>query len=162
MEAIISQIINEIRQYQKNKNIKNMCVTNVAFLYNTIIGFGFKNIKAKSAISVYIDIDKKLLRICAGHILLLLDDIIIEPSYDIYCHSDVKYFFTIKELMNYIKNINYFITEEFNLKFIIEKNIKFMEIEKQINYGDVIGDPCYYTELENHILDKMKHYIALA
>lgn len=164
MEAIISQIIIEMREYQKNKNIKNQCVTNVSFLYNTISGFGIKNIKAKSAICVYFDDNEKIIRIVAGHMLLLVDEIIIEPSYDIYCLSGIKYFYTIKKFMNYIKNNNYFSIEDttFDLKYVIEHVTHFKKFETTINGGGVIYGESYYTELENHILDKMKHCVALA
>jgi mRNA-degrading endonuclease HigB of HigAB toxin-antitoxin module len=164
MEAIVSQIINEMREYQKNKNIKEQCVTNVSFLYNTMWGFGIKNIKAKSVISVYFDANKIALRICAGHIVLMMDEIIIDPSYEIYCLSGVKYFFTIKELMNYIKNNEHFKTDEtFNLKYVIENFLYFENFEKTINGGRFLyADDEYYRELESHILDKMKHCLALA
>ena len=74
----IAQIVLIMREYQKQNNIKDNCMTNTQYLYDMITkNYPNTNIKASAIIVVSIgEIDTTCV---AGHLCILLDDNIILP-----------------------------------------------------------------------------------
>ena len=141
----ISNIILSMREYQKENNITKQCITNSQYLYDIIKMNSSNNVKTKA---VFVFSDKNEEDACifiSGHLVVVLDDdTMIDPSYDIFCLKNTSYFDNIKDLMN-IFDDKVLVKTKFDIKKIIRDHIHFMKIAEQINNGD-----CVITEKEHY------------
>jgi len=84
----IQNLLKYMNLYQHNHNIKNKCITNTQYLYSCIINnFPESNIKAIPVICV-----SNKYKATIMHMVLKIDENIIDPSYDINYISDVIYY----------------------------------------------------------------------
>ena len=134
-----------MREYQKENNITKQCITNSQYLYDIIKMNSSNNVKTKA---VFVFSDKNEEDACifiSGHLVVVLDDdTMIDPSYDIFCLKNTSYFDNIKDLMN-IFDDKVLVKTKFDIKKIIRDHIHFMKIAEQINNGD-----CVITEKEHY------------
>jgi hypothetical protein len=141
----ISNIILSMREYQKENNITKQCITNSQYLYDIIKMNSSNNVKTKA---VFVFSDKNEEDACifiSGHLVVVLDDdTMIDPSYDIFCLKNTSYFDNIKDLMN-IFDDKVLVKTKVDIKKIIRDHIHFMKIAEQINNGD-----CVITEKEHY------------
>ena len=84
---LISNIILSMREFQKENNVKKQCVTNSQYLYDCIKHNSSKtNIKVKAVLVFSSDDDTNIGVLVTGHLVVVLDDdVLIDPSYDIFC-----------------------------------------------------------------------------
>ena len=145
-------IILSMREYQKENNVKNQCVTNAQYLYDTIKINSNSNVKTKAVLVFSDNTEEDTAIIVSGHLVVLLDDeIIIDPSYDIFCLKNKSYFDNIKDLVN-IFDSNVELKSKFDIKKLVCQHIHFMKISEQINNGE-----CIITEKEHY--NKQADYI---
>ena len=147
----VAQIVLLMREYQEQNNIKNNCSTNTQYLYDCITkNFPKTNVKACAVIVVSNNI------IVAGHLAILLDDnIIIEPSNDIFIKTNKLYY---NNLNIFLKEYNY-IDKDF-LKDICNKYLDFVKLSNKINKGSIlINDKDYYDSQADYIENKLKYNI---
>jgi hypothetical protein len=134
MNPHITAICNIIREYQKNNNITDQCMTNTQFLY-TFIKDNFPNMDVKAkAVICCADIGNDTIKNII-HLMIVVDGQYYEPSYDTYHLQGRKYFTTIKDLLDGFVP-NKLIKD--NLKDIITPYLHFVDIEKRINDGEFL------------------------
>lgn len=164
MELLVAKIILEMREYQRINNIVNKCVTNTQLLYDMMSDFGIKNIKVEAVIAIRPpDLEIPQVKICAGHLVIICDDVIIDPSYEIYSMPNKLYVHNIKELLEYLKadnDIQSQNTLKKSIEYCIDHHLRFKKFANEINNGVKYGGD-YYSKLEKYLLDKFKDKIGL-
>lgn len=156
LSILISNIILPMREFQAKKCIKGECVTNTQYLYDCIkMSFNNSNVKAKAVLVASHVIESDTFIITAGHLVVILDDeIIIDPSHDVYSLKNKTYFNNIKELMSFFENNDKF-KAKIDIKELICKHIGFMKFAEKINNGAcLISNKKFYNEQADYI-DKL-------
>ena len=149
---LIANIILSMREYQKENNIKKQCVTNSQYLYDTIKINSNNNVKTKAVFVFSNNNEEDTAIFVGGHIVVVLDDeTIIEPSYDIFCLKNKSYFDNIKDLVNMFDD-KVGLKSKIDIKKLVCDHIQFMKISEQINNGELI-----ITEKEHY--NKQADYI---
>lgn len=152
MCKLINKILNAMLEYQENNNIREMCVTNVQFLYDLIISNTNLKVKAKSVICIYQDeINNSTYFI--SHMILAFDNgDILDPSWEWSC-KNVKYYDNIKSCIDSCYNLP---PKEFLYKCINE-NIKLQKLANDINDGNfTITCKDYYNKQADFVEKKLK------
>jgi len=162
-KQLITKIVEDIRYFQKENNIKQQCITNTQYLYDCLT---HSNIKFKiEVIPVFVVSrkDKEELRIFNGHLVVKLEDEILEASNDIYTLKNKEYILTIKDYINfskYNKSEKYIsgdnMKDEYNENECIKKSIttflEFVKYADKINNGGLLYcDKEYYNNLADYI-----------
>ena len=149
----ISNIILSMREFQKEKFITKQCVTNTQFLYDIIttncIGI---DVKVKAVIVVSTDDETNSFTFVGGHLVLVLnDETIIDPSYDVFSLKNKSYFHNIKDVMDSFDNKS---KEIIKTKFKNEMgfHIQFMKIAEQKNNNKhIITEKQFYHNQADYI-----------
>jgi hypothetical protein len=135
---LIANIILSMREYQKENNIKNQCVTNAQYLYDIIKTNSNSNVKTKAVFVFSHNNEEDTSIFVSGHLIVILnDETIIEPSYDIFCLKNISYFDNIKDLVN-IFDDKVKLKSKIDIKKLICDHIHFMKLSDQINNGELI------------------------
>lgn len=165
MELLVAKIVLEMREYQRINNIVNKCVTNTQLLYDMMSDFGIKNIKVDAVIAIRPpDLEIPQVKICAGHLVIMIDDVLIDPSYEIYSMPNKLYVHNIKELSEYLKSYNDIQSQNTlknSIEYCIDHHLRFKTHANKINNGIKYADDDYYSKLKKHLLHKFKDYIGL-
>jgi hypothetical protein len=110
------------------------------------------NIKTKAVFAFSNDPEKDTNTFVGGHLVVVLDDeTIIDPSYDIFCLKNISYFDNIKDLMDIFYD-KVELKSKIDMKKLIRDHIHFMKISEKINNGELI-----ITEKEHY--NKQADYI---
>jgi hypothetical protein len=151
--AFVSEIILGIREYQEVNKIKEKCITNTQYLHTTMKKIGVANsFKAVAVITASYDKDNNVTKIFAGHMVLTMDEtLMIDPSYEVFSLPQKTYFYTIKELTDFISLFKKEVRGGFNLKEIVTTFMRFRKYADAINNGEFVSDEKYYEELENYL-----------
>lgn len=157
----IANIILSMREYQKENNIKNQCVTNTQYLYDIIKMNSISNVKTKAVYVFSGNYEEDTAIFVGGHLVVELDDeTIIEPSYDIFSLKNKSYFDNIKDLLNIFDN-KVELKTKININKLIYDNIQFMKISEQINNGELlISDKEHYNKQADYIEKIYSHLIS--
>jgi hypothetical protein len=161
IEELVAKILKEILEYQRINNIVNKCVTNTQMLYNMMSDFGIKNIKVEAIIAIRPpDLELPQIKICCGHLVIMVDDVLIEPSYDIYSMTN-NYVRNVKDLVDYLKD--YYKPDELKekLQFAIYNYLHFKKIADNINNRIEYDGGEYYEKLRDHLADKLTDYLGV-
>lgn len=141
-------LILNMYKFQKNKGIKDQCVTNTQFLYDCIKHSYKTDVKPRACIVLSLPENKEELRTII-HLVVGVNDTIIDPSYDIASLKPKKYYFDIKTYMEAIKRIN--VSLDFKKK-IIERFMVFLRLAKRIEAGELlVCDEKFYKEQADFI-----------
>ena len=154
MEIFISNIVLSMREFQKNNGIKKQCVTNTQYLYDIIKMNNINNVKAKAVFVFSSDDDTDTGVFVGGHLVVILDDeTIIEPSYDIFCLKNKSYFDNIKDLMDMFNdNDKVNLKSRLDIKKIVCDHIHFIKLAEQINNGQLtITEKKFYNHQADYI-----------
>jgi hypothetical protein len=148
-ELVLANTILYMREYQHLHNIKKQCITNTQFVYDILsLRYGTDRIKATAVIVIGED-EQGRNYICDGHMVILFDETIIDPSYELYSLKNKKYFSTIA---NYKSYISYAQDETEKYKNTIKQHLTFRKLAEEINSGGfVIVDKTYYIQLTDYI-----------
>lgn len=149
----IEELLSKMYEYQKQNDIKGQCITNTQFVFNYIKKhYPTKQLKTVAVIAVG-DLDEpNAVVIGCNHILLKIDDKIIEPSYEYITLLNVAYYFSYEDffLTEYEKG---FKCEYSKIKYL-QQYMRMLCISTQINitnnYNKYI-DYSYYHELDKLI-----------
>mgnify|MGYP006113524523 CR=1 FL=1 len=142
-------------EYQKSKNIKKMCMTNVQILFD-IIKSSDTNlntiVKPKIVIGAF---NEDTLKIIKAHLVINIDNHIIDTSYEVMLLNNKYYFDNIKQFYDHIQK--YKITQNFRFNHEeIQTFINFQKIAKDINKGlFCISNKEYYNNLYNNLLNTL-------
>jgi hypothetical protein len=121
------------------------------------------NVKIKAVFVFSNNEEEDTYIIVGGHLVVILDDeTIIDPSYDIYCLKNKSYFDNIKDIVNIFNN-KVELKKKIDIKKLICDHIKFMKISEQINNGELIITKKNITInkqiiLKNYIQNILYHY----
>jgi len=149
---LISNIILSMRKFQEKNCIEKQCITNTQYLYDCIKQIGFNNVKAKAVYVFSNDVETSTAIFVAGHLIVVLDDeTMIDPSYDIFCLKDKSYFDNIKDLIDIFDDKNKLKTN-IDIKKLIGEHITFMKVAEQINNNEcIITDKKIYNDQADYI-----------
>jgi len=148
----ISNIILSMREFQEKNCIKKQCITNAQYLYDCIKQNGNNNVKAKAVFAFSNDDETGTVIFVAGHLVVVLDDeLIIDPSYDIFCLKNILYFDNIKDLIDSFDDKDTLKTK-IDIKTLIYEHIKFTKFAEQINNDELlITDRKFYDDQADYI-----------
>ena len=150
--AFFLGIILNMREYQRVNNIKGKCVTNTQYLHTAMKKIGVGNSFKAEAVIVLSDDIENLTKIFAGHVVVTLDNTaMVDPSYEIFSLKDKKYFYTIKEFMDYVNLYSDEDKERFNIKKIIKHYMRFRVYADEINCGNFVSNKKYYEDLDYYL-----------
>jgi hypothetical protein len=154
-EVLISNIILQMREYQRLNGITKKCVDNNQFLLD-IINVNGGEVEVKPYIVVYTKNDVSF--IMTGHLAINFkgDDDIIEPSYEIWSLPEKAYFGNIE---HFVKSCS-FPSAEMRREMIQETAkdfIDFVDLARKINSGElVLTDRNYYDRQADFIEDYLR------
>jgi len=145
----ICKIIKLMHQYQKDNNITKQCVTNVQYLYdvfkcNINEYFTFKAIPV-----MCIGYRGNDIIIVKGHLLLKLEDRIIDPSYEIDSLDNLHIYDNIKMFLDAL-SVNEAL-QDFIRKDVVTTFLTFKSLADQINSGGLVTDKDYYNNQADYI-----------
>jgi hypothetical protein len=145
----IDEVLSKIYEYQRINNIKHQCITNTQIVYNYVKKhFPEKKIKTVVVI-VYYDCGEYR-RICINHILLKIDDVIIDPSYEYHILINKTYFYSYEDFFLTVYKEGY--THEYMKAKQVDTFLRMLKISTMIN---ISGKPTknidydYYNVLES-------------
>ncbi len=152
--GFIAKIIRSMREFQEKNGIKKQCVTNVQYLYDCIkINHSSANVKVKALMVISTDNDAETCTCVSGHLAIILvdDETLIEPSYDVFSLKNKSYFDNIKDLMDSFDDKDS-LKKKFDIKKIVLDHIYFMKLAEQINNGELtIADKKFYNDQADYI-----------
>jgi hypothetical protein len=150
---LIANIINKMRQYQKENNIKRQCITNTQFLYHLIKDNSNSKVEVKAVIVYGTNEEEDALVVVEGHLVIIIDDdVMIDPSYDVFNIKNNNYCYTFKEFIKVFNDIK-ILKETLDVKKMIQTHINFTGYANDIN-----NDIFTITEREHY--DKQADFIG--
>jgi hypothetical protein len=151
MMDYIDRFMSYMHEYQKDNNITNKCVTNVQYLYeNMKINYPSLSIKALPVICMVNDNEEKKTTIIA-HVVLVINDIIYDPSYQTYSQKEKCYLSDIKTLRTKIH-----ISDSNFIKQLIKDMINISTCADRINQNIFDVDNDYYNKQADYMELKYK------
>ena len=178
MRLAITKICQAMREYQKLNNIVGCCMTNVQTLYDIVKStYPDTDIQAKAVIcinAIEAD-DSEFDQMCCLtstpddtktpimkqtiHLMLKVDGVYYEPSYELYKDSPM-YFTSIKNLLEGVEP-NTLIKD--NLKETLPAFLNFVKLAERINAGELLITNYPYGKdyYDNQILYLIEHKYVL-
>jgi hypothetical protein len=146
-QIFYGNLVNSMREYQKIHGIKGQCMTNVQYLFDCFKENKGFSAKAKAVIAVSTDETAMTTEIITGHLVIVLNDnLLLEPSYEIYSKKKIKYFYNIKHFKSAIAK------KSIDLKICISNHIVFIKLAERINNGELmINDKTFYDDQADYI-----------
>ena len=148
----MSNIILSMREFQEKNRIKKQCITNAQYLYDCIKQNSNNNVKAKAVIAFSNNDETDTATFVAGHLVVVIDDdLIVDPSYDTFCLKNISYFDNIKDFIDSFDDKDILKTK-IDIKKIIYQHIKFTKYAEQINNDEfLITDKKFYHDQADYI-----------
>lgn len=135
-------------KFQKDRDIKNQCVTNTQFLYDNIKNSYNVKVKARACLVISMNTEIHEHRTIA-HLVLYVNDKMLDPSYEIAFLKSKEYCFDIKTYMQATRENN--ISPDF-YKSVIGSFIEFLNLADRMNAGELlVCDKSFYHEQANFI-----------
>lgn len=159
MKSEIMKFHNHMMKYQKKNNIKGKCLDNSQILYDYCKNKGIKNVKTQAYICTgETEINgKKTIILIDKHMVILVNDKIIDPSYEIHSLSKKKYYKSYREFMDseYFENFGGF--DEIKLKGYLNF-VKYSESMNSecIKSDKFYSDPIYYDNQFDYLINLIK------
>lgn len=137
-------------KYQKENNITKECLTNVQYVYD-MFKCNINGYFTFEAIPVMcIGIRGNDVIIVKGHLVLKLEDRIIDPSYEICSMDNVRYYDNIKTFFDAL-SLNEAL-QDFVRKDVVTTFLTFKSFADQINSGGlVISNKTFYNNQADYI-----------
>ena len=148
----IKQLHNHMMKYQKENNIKKRCLDNSQILYDYCKYKGIENVKAQAYICTgETEINgKKTIMLIDEHMVILLDDEIVDPSYEIDSLSKKNYYKSYREFMD----SEYF--DGFD-EIKLRKFLNFVEYSNSMNSGEfVFSNEKYHDDQFDYLINLIK------
>lgn len=151
MSIDIITVLDKMYMYQKEHNITGQCITNTQFIYNYITtNFNDNSYRLRTkTVIVVADISEKYRIICCNHIIIELNGVNIDPSYEYYNKPNIVYYSNYDEffLTGFCRGYKC----EYTKSKHINNYLKMLKISTQINITGKITkyiNHSYYDELE--------------
>ncbi len=138
----MSSVLELMHKFQKLNNINKKCILNTKYFYEYLI-YNFPELPARAVVVICLTGIKTIM-----HMVVMVNDKIYDPSYEIFSLKDVKYFNNIKQ---YLDNIT---PESRKIlgKKVIEKFIEFTKYANLINNKKlIVVDDKYYQTQGNYV-----------
>uniref|UniRef100_A0A6C0B9Z4 Uncharacterized protein n=1 Tax=viral metagenome TaxID=1070528 RepID=A0A6C0B9Z4_9ZZZZ len=151
----IEHCIASMLEYQKMNNIKGYCIPNTQYLYNIATKyFPHNSVKAQAVLCfVYDDSNELIKRIV--HMVLTIDGILYDPSYELYSLKNVSYFTNIEDLKQTIniETISKDTLDTFTRfqKYATMINNEISLIKITTNYSDYYNKQSKYIAIANNL-----------
>jgi len=158
METTLSLIMALMHEYQKTNNVKKECITNTQYLYDCMkANFPASNARAKAVICVKTD-EKNESNTFIVHMVIMVNERIYDPSYEINSLENVVYHDNIKKLISSFDNIKDIPTSAKQvLSNTFTQFIEFTKKEDEINNnGLLICDKKFYNDQADYIEEYLK------
>ena len=154
----MDSIIKNMLQFQKQRGVKNQCMTNTQFLYDCLRHSGFVvKVKACLVLSIHNDVieDENVYYSsnCGGdgssittiiHLVVDVNGSILDPSYDVASLKDARYFDSIASYRAAVKLLP---IEHKHMKETISRFMEFLNLARRMNAGELlIADKKHYNE----------------
>lgn len=150
-QTLITKQVDAMHQYQKLTETRMECITNVKYLLDCL-RYSNVDVNPCSVIAVGhhpADEANEVSVIC-GHLVLMVMDQLIDPSYDVAVLENTKYFFTVKDYKQFLKDHN---VREY--KSTAKEFCKFVKIANQIDKGT-------YDNFNEDYYKRISEYVNLA
>ena len=157
----LQNIINYMLEFQRINGIVSECMTNVQILYDIVnsnvnqFKDGTKyDIKVKPYIVLSSD---DVCKIVSQHVILDINGLRIDPSYETTSLKNRIYFKDFKEFMDHLSdNSKKLLDESFDLKTILEGYVNSVNISERMNKGEfMISNKQYYDNQFDYIAKKL-------
>ena len=145
----MSSVLKLMHKFQNLNNINKNCITNTKYLYDNLI-YNFPELPARAVVVICITGIRTIM-----HMVVMVNDTIYDPSYDIFSLKDVKYFNNVKQYLDHITPESRKILG----KKIIETFIEFTKYANLINNKKLIlvdVDDKYYQTQANYVEKNFK------
>ena len=162
----IQHIINHMLDYQRMNGIVEQCMTNVQTLYDIItsniestIKVGTKyEIKVKPCIILSHDGESNITEVVSQHVILDVDGLEIDPSYETLSLKNAIYFKDYREFMDFLsERSKKSLDESVGIKTILEGYITAVGLSDRMNNGEfLISDKQFYDNQLDYVIKKMK------
>ena len=141
----IFNMANSMREFQKKNSITKQCITNVQFLSDCIKRNTNENIFVKAVF--VLSTDCGVFKCVSGHLVIIIDNQIIDPSHDVYSRNDRKYFDNVKDMIDNCDD-----GFKPHAKDLISDFLAFMKYADQINNGELlVPDKLFYNQQADYI-----------
>lgn len=144
-------LINSMWAYQKEKGIKNQCMTNSQFVYDCLQYSGVSEARVSAALVLHQEGEAfKVI----NHLVVRVNDAIVDASYDVASLRGKKYCFTVAECLDTLKDFD--LPPAFKKK-TIELFVEFLDISKRMNAGEIlVANRVFYTEQADFVAASQK------
>ena len=153
-------VIDLMYEYQRINEITKCCITNVQILYDIMKSIGVNlNLKIVSVVVRAVDNELGEYHLIDGHLCVSLsEDMLFDPSYEIFKMKNVEYFQNISIYLKSLgENSRNLINNNFNIREIIGTNNRFIQLAEQMNQGKfLINDRALYNAQLDYIYDGLR------
>jgi hypothetical protein len=150
LKNMVEELISLMNEYQKKYNIKEHCITNTQYLYDCI-KLNFPKARTQAVLCTVLN-DKKEVTKIITHMVVMIDDLIYDPSYEINSLQNVHYFDNVKSLVSAVPNL-----PKEKISNMITHFLEFIKFSCEINNGGLLisnnkiyHDQADYIEREVH------------
>lgn len=143
----MAEILMLMYKFQKDRGIKKQCVTNTQFLYDCLKHSGITDVKARPCLVVTF---REGLFDTIPHVVVgnSINDLAIDPSYEVTSLTKKHYYFTIKEYMEATQDL---LLSDSYKKNVISHFIGLSNCADGINNGGIVVFEEYYNEQADFI-----------
>ena len=139
-----------MHSYQKENNIKKLCMDNATFFRDSINASFNENAEAITVFAVFEK--NKDLCVCVHMVVKITDIQIIDPSYEIACNDNVEYVRDIKTLLKMKLDL-----KEEDKKHLITKFLRMKQYEDRMKTELLIVNKEYYNKQADYIQAKINN-----
>ena len=142
-------------KYQQINNIKQQCMVNAQFLRNYFIEIrGSPVVKP----TICVGIKNGCTVTIPAHLTILIDGILIDPSYEFQSIENKVYLHSIDEFVEFCKINEYDVTESPGFKYQMANFLRFVESAKRMNNGEQLPLTKYYNKLGKYVENIMRKW----
>ena len=142
-------IINRMYAYQLKNGVKNQCMTNSQYIYDSM---RYSGVSAARVCATLVLHQGDMVLNIINHLVVRVNDRIIDASYDVASLKGKKYCFTVAEFLEACKELNLHLPLK---KKTIENFVHFLGISKRMNAGEIlVSDKIYYNKQADFVAER--------
>lgn len=150
---MVDRIVLSMLEFQRRNCIQAECMTNTQYLYNQIRTKTNHHVKVKAVVVISVDEEKDTFMFIGGHLILIVNGQVIDPSYDVFSLETKSYFDNAKDLLDSVDDKKAFL-ERF--PDAIRNLLWFVQLEHRMNNGEFcISNREFYNAQADYV-DKTK------
>ena len=150
---LLSEFLAYMYDFQSINSIESECRTNVQLCYAHFKKL-LPDLRVEAFIVAGINPSDHVFELIGGHVALVLDDTIIDPSYEAAKLLEKKYFTTVDQFLQFLQQIN----KNMDENQLTNAYTKFVTVAAGINdETSEIFNKAYYAEQEAYIMRQIKN-----